>query len=56
MKPIPRNQLTPDNLQQAIEGMVATPTFARRAAELASNIQQENGLANAVRVIESILK
>lgn len=56
MKPIPRNQLTHDNLQQAIEGMVSTPTFAHRAAELASAIQQENGLANAVRVIESILK
>jgi UDP:flavonoid glycosyltransferase YjiC (YdhE family) len=56
MKPIPRRQLTADNLQHAIEGMVTTADLSRRAAELASAIRQEDGLGNAVRVIESLVR
>jgi sterol 3beta-glucosyltransferase len=52
--PIPRKQLTVEKLAQAIDRAVTDPIMRQRAANLGAKIQTEDGIANAVRVIESI--
>jgi sterol 3beta-glucosyltransferase len=52
--PIPRKKLTVELLAQAIDRAVTDPIMRQRAAELGAKIQAEDGIANAVRVIESI--
>jgi sterol 3beta-glucosyltransferase len=52
--PIPRKHLTVEKLAQAIDRAVTDPIMRQRAAELGAKIQSEDGIANAVRVIESI--
>jgi sterol 3beta-glucosyltransferase len=52
--PIPRKKLTVEKLAQAIDRAVTDPIMRQRAAELGAKIQAEDGIANAVRVIESI--
>jgi sterol 3beta-glucosyltransferase len=52
--PIPRKQLTVEKLAQAIDRSVTDPWMRQRAADLGAKIQTEDGIANAVRVIESI--
>jgi sterol 3beta-glucosyltransferase len=50
--PIPRKKLTVELLANAIHRAVRDPMMIQRATILGSNIQAEDGIANAVRVIE----
>jgi UDP:flavonoid glycosyltransferase YjiC (YdhE family) len=52
-KPIPRAQLTVERLASAIHTAVTDEAMRRRAAELGMKIRAEDGVANAVTVIES---
>ncbi len=52
--PIPRRKLTVDRLAQAIQEAVTNTAMRLRAAELGSKIQAEDGIANAVEVIQRI--
>jgi sterol 3beta-glucosyltransferase len=52
--PIPRRKLTVDRLAQAIEEAVTNTVMRQRAAELGSKIQAEDGIANAVEIIQRI--
>ncbi|MBD2198475.1 MULTISPECIES: glycosyltransferase [Calothrix] len=53
-EPIPRKQLTAERLAQAIQKAVTDKTMRQRAANLGAKIQAENGIANAVSVIQQI--
>jgi sterol 3beta-glucosyltransferase len=53
--PIPRQQLTVERLAQAIHRAVTDPVMRQNAANLGVRIQTEDGIANAVRVIGSIV-
>ena len=55
-KPIPRHELTAARLAAAITAMVNSPTMKAKAAELGAQIRQENGVANAVKAIDTILQ
>jgi len=50
--PIPRSKLTVDRLARAIEEAVTNTAMRQRAAELGSKIQAEDGIANAVEIIQ----
>jgi sterol 3beta-glucosyltransferase len=52
--PIPRKKLTVELLAQAIDRAVTDQVMHQRAANLGAKIQTEDGIANAVRAIESI--
>jgi sterol 3beta-glucosyltransferase len=52
--PIPRQQLTVDRLAQAIQTAIADRTMRQRAAALGATIQAENGVANAVAIIQNL--
>ncbi len=52
--PIPRSKLTVDRLAQAIQEAVTNTAMRQRAADLGSKIQAEDGIANAVEVIQRI--
>jgi sterol 3beta-glucosyltransferase len=52
--PIPRQQLTVERLAQAIHRAVTEPVMRQNAANLGVRIQTEDGIANAVEVIDSI--
>ena len=52
--PIPRSKLTVDRLAQAIQEAVTNTAMRQRAAELGSKIQAEDGIANAVEIIQRI--
>jgi len=52
--PIPRSKLTVDRLAQAIQAAVTNAAMRQRAAELGSKIQAEDGIANAVEIIQRI--
>ena len=52
--PIPRSKLTVDRLAGAIQEAVTNTTMRQRAAELGSKIQAEDGIANAVAIIQRI--
>jgi len=52
--PIPRKQLTAQNLAGALERMVADSDMRSKAAILGAKIQAEDGLARAVAVIEAL--
>jgi len=52
--PIPRSKLTVDRLAQAIEEAVTNTAMRQRAAELGAKIQAEDGIANAVKIIEHL--
>ncbi|MBW4473912.1 MAG: glycosyltransferase [Stenomitos rutilans HA7619-LM2] len=51
-KPIPRRQLTVERLTQAIQTAVTDQSMRQRAAKFGAKIQAEDGIANAVAVIE----
>ena len=53
--PIPRKKLTVELLALAIERAVTDPVMRQQAANLGAKIQAENGIANAVRLIGSIV-
>jgi sterol 3beta-glucosyltransferase len=54
--PIPRKQLTVDRLTKAIHQVVTDRSMRQRAADLGAKIQAEDGIANAVALIQSIEK
>jgi UDP:flavonoid glycosyltransferase YjiC (YdhE family) len=54
--PIPRRKLTADRLARAIHEAVTDQTMRRRAADLGSRIQAENGVASAVAVIQQFIR
>ena len=51
-KPIPRRQLTADRLAEAIQIAVSDQTMRKKAARLGQLIRKEDGIANAVAVVE----
>jgi len=53
-RPIPRKRLTVDNLTEAIEHAVSDEEMRKRAALLGERIRAENGVAQAVTLIEQI--
>jgi sterol 3beta-glucosyltransferase len=55
-KPIPRKQLTAARLAHAIQTTVTDQAMRQRAADLGKKIRAEDGIANAVAVIEQIEK
>jgi UDP:flavonoid glycosyltransferase YjiC (YdhE family) len=50
--PIPRSKLTVDGLAGAIQEAVTNTAMRQRAVELGAKIQAEDGIANAVEIIE----
>jgi sterol 3beta-glucosyltransferase len=52
--PIPLRKLTVDLLAQAIETALSDTSMRHRAAELGAKIQAEDGIANAVAILENI--
>ena len=52
--PIPRSKLTVDRLAQAIQEAVTNTVMRQRAAELGVKIQAEDGIANAVAIIQRL--
>jgi sterol 3beta-glucosyltransferase len=52
--PIPRKQLTVDRLAQAIQIAVTDRSMRQRAAELGAEIQAEDGVDNAVTIVNKI--
>jgi sterol 3beta-glucosyltransferase len=53
--PIPYKRLTVQRLAEAIGSAVADEALRRRAAELGERIRAENGVAQAVRIVEHYL-
>jgi hypothetical protein len=51
-KPIPKKQLDSENLARAISIAVSSESIEERAAELGSRIRGENGVCEAVQVLE----
>lgn len=54
-QPIPRTHLTADKLAGALRQALDDTSMRRRAAALGEKIRAEDGVANAVRVIQSFL-
>ncbi|HEY9641209.1 MAG TPA: glycosyltransferase [Coleofasciculaceae cyanobacterium] len=54
--PIPRKQLTAERLAQAIQTAVGDRTMRQRAADLGAKIRSEDGVANAVAIIQRLEK
>jgi len=54
-KPIPRRQLTADKLVQAIRTVVDDAPMRQRASQLGQRLRSENGVLNAVRILEGYL-
>jgi UDP:flavonoid glycosyltransferase YjiC (YdhE family) len=52
--PIPRSKLTVDRLAQAIQEAATNTAMRQRAADLGTKIQAEDGIANAVEVIQRL--
>jgi len=53
--PIPKKHLTAENLAAAL-GKALAPAVVARAARLGARLRQENGVGNAVRVVDRLLK
>lgn len=54
--PIPRKELTAERLAEAIHKAVSDRTMRQRAANLGAKIQAEDGVANAVAVVQELEK
>jgi len=54
-KPIPSRKLTAGNLALAIQTVVDDAPLRRRASQLGQTLRSENGVLNAVRVLEGYL-
>lgn len=52
--PIPRKQLTVERLAEAIQTTVGDRTMQQRAAELGAKIRTEDGVANAIAIIQKL--
>jgi UDP:flavonoid glycosyltransferase YjiC (YdhE family) len=55
-EPIPRSKLTAERLAGAITQAVTDPGMRQRAAELGEKIHLEDGVGNAVRIIDKFIK
>lgn len=55
-KPIPRKKLTADQLAAAIKEAISDPDLLKKAEELGKKIRHEDGIGNAMVVIEKIMK
>lgn len=53
--PIPRKKITADNLAAAMQQAVSNPTIRARAAEVGEQIRAEDGVGQAVQMIQAIL-
>lgn len=53
-KPIPRKKLTPEHLSQAIREVVMNDGMRQRASNLGERIRSEDGVANAVEIIQQV--
>jgi sterol 3beta-glucosyltransferase len=53
-EPIPRKKLTVDRLAQAIQETVTNKTMCQCAANLGSKIRMEDGVSNAVAVVQKL--
>ena len=53
-QPIPQKQLTAAKLAAAIHEVTTDPAIKRKAEALGANIRSEDGIANAIRVIEGM--
>jgi sterol 3beta-glucosyltransferase len=54
--PIPRKQLTVENLAKAIDRAVTDSTMGQRARDLGQKIQAENGIASVVAIVNRIAR
>lgn len=54
-KPILRQKLTVDNLTDAIRTVVGDPSMRQRASQLGQILRTENGVSNAVQILEKYL-
>jgi sterol 3beta-glucosyltransferase len=54
-RPIPRRQLTAENLAAAITTAVTDPSLRARAADLGARIRTEDGVGNAVQIVRQTL-
>jgi sterol 3beta-glucosyltransferase len=54
--PIPRKQLTVKRLADAIHRSITDPSMRQRAADLGAKIRGEDGVANAVAIIQELEK
>ncbi|KAF3891207.1 glycosyltransferase family 1 protein [Tolypothrix bouteillei VB521301] len=54
-KPIPRQQLTAERLAQAIQTVVTDGVMRQRAVSLGEKIRNEDGVANAVAIVQRLL-
>ena len=55
-QPLPRKILTVDRLAAALETAVTNPQMQQRAAELGRKIQAEDGIAQAVSIVQTLAK
>jgi UDP:flavonoid glycosyltransferase YjiC (YdhE family) len=53
-KPIPRKKLTPERLSKAIQEVVENDAMRQRASKLGERIRSEDGVANAVEIIQQL--
>ncbi|HLH74545.1 MAG TPA: nucleotide disphospho-sugar-binding domain-containing protein [Chloroflexota bacterium] len=54
-RPVPRRDLTPERLAEAIGIAVSNPEIRKRATELGEAIRQEDGVGTAVQLVETYL-
>jgi sterol 3beta-glucosyltransferase len=55
-EPIPRKKLTVERLTQAIQEVVTDESMRQRASNLGAKIQAEDGIAEAVAVVQNIVE
>jgi sterol 3beta-glucosyltransferase len=55
-KPIPQKKLTAQNLASAIRDVLSTPSIRHNAEVLGQTMGREDGIGNAIRLIESIAR
>lgn len=54
-KPIPQKKLTAEKLATAIKNVLSNPDIKRKAEDIGKKIRQEDGIGNAIAVIEKII-
>lgn len=55
-RPIPQKKLTAENLAEAIREVTTNPVIRQNAERLGQKIREENGIANAIAVIERLAR
>ena len=54
--PIPQKKLTAEKLAAAIKDVISNPTIRQKAEDLGAKVRHEDGIGNAVALIEGIMK